>query len=123
MAKRKRRRNGIRAVVTVYKNFLLPRKEVCAKYPNANKGDVSNELLAAGQEGKTVNKCRQTCVIMQLVNFDDGQLLHTVTRYCKVEQEGATEHLLNNTIQDDPESGGMWLLWLEKRNRLKFRKF
>ena len=106
MAKRKRLSNGIGAVVTVYKNFLHPRKVVCAKYPNANKGDVLNELLVVGQDEKTVNKRRQMCVVMQHVNFDYGQLLHSVSRHCKVEQEGATEHFFNDTIQDDPEGGG-----------------
>ena len=46
------------------------------------------------------------CVVMQHVNFDDGRLLHSVSRYCKVEQEEATEHSFNDTIQDDPEGGG-----------------
>ena len=63
------------------------------------------------------------CVVMQHVNFDDGRLLHSVSRYCNVEQEEATEHSFNDTIQDDPEGGGMWLLRLEKRNWLKFKKF
>ena len=52
VAKRKRLRNGIEAIVTVYNNFLHPRKEVCAKYPNANKGGVLNELLVVGQDEK-----------------------------------------------------------------------
>ena len=85
MAKRKRLRNGIGAVVTVYINFLHPRKEVCAKYPNANKGCVLNELVVVGQDEKTVKKRRQMCVVMQHVNFDDGRLLHSVSRYCKVD--------------------------------------
>jgi Transposase IS4 len=106
MAKSKRLRNGIGAKVSVYKKFLHPRKEICAKYPNANKGEVLNELIVVGQEEKTVNKRRQMCVVMRHVDFDDGQLLYTVSRYCKVEQEGATEHFFNDTIQDDPEGGG-----------------
>ena len=48
MAKRKRLLNGIGAVVAVYNNFLHPRKEVCVKYPNANKGGVLNELVVVG---------------------------------------------------------------------------
>ena len=55
---------------------------------------------------KNVNTRRQMCVVMQHVNFDDGQLLHSVSCYCKVEREGATEHSFNDTIQDDPEGGG-----------------
>jgi hypothetical protein len=92
--------------VTVYKNFLHPRKEVCAKYPYANKGCVLNEPIVVGQDEKNVNKRRQMCVVMHHVNFDDGHLLHSVSRYCKVTQEGDTEHFFNDTIQDDPEGGG-----------------
>ena len=106
MAKSERLRNGIGAKVSVYKKFLHPKKDICAKYPNANKGEVLNELLVVGQEGKTVNKRQQMCVIMRHVDFDDGQLLYTVSRYCKVEHEGATEHFSIDTIQDDPEGGG-----------------
>ncbi len=84
IAKNKRLRNGIGATVAVYKKFLHPRKEVCAKYPNAIKGDVFNELLVVRTEEKTVNKLQQLCVVMRHVDFDDGLLLHAVARYCKV---------------------------------------
>ena len=124
MAKTKRLRNGVGAKVVVYKKFLHPQKDVCAEYPIANKGGVLNELLVVGQGEKNVNKHQQMCVVVRHVNCDDGQLLHTVSaRYCKVEQEGATRHIFNDTIQDNPEGGVMWLLWLEKRHWLKFRKF
>ena len=56
MAKKKRLRNGIGALVAVHKKFLHPRKEVCAKYPNANKGDVLSGLLVIRTEMKLVNK-------------------------------------------------------------------
>jgi hypothetical protein len=83
MTKNKRRHNGIGAVVMVYKKILHPRKEMCAKYPNANKGDdVLNLLLVVRTEEKTVNKRQQLCVVMRHVDFDDGILLHTVARYC-----------------------------------------
>jgi hypothetical protein len=59
MTKNKRLRNGIGAVVTVYKKFLHPRKEVCAKYPKANKGDVLNELLVVRTEERTANMRQQ----------------------------------------------------------------
>ena len=59
MARKKRLRIGIGALVAVYKKFLHPRKEVCAKYPNANKGDVLNELLVVRTEEKTAKKHQQ----------------------------------------------------------------
>ena len=40
-----------------------------------------NELLVVGQEEKTVNKRQQMYVVMRHVDFDDGQLLYTVSRY------------------------------------------
>jgi hypothetical protein len=71
---------------------LHPRKEVCAKYPNANKGDVLNEQLVVRTDEKTVNKRQQLCVIMRHVDFDNGLLLHAVACYCKVQHEGPAEH-------------------------------
>ena len=103
MAKNKRLRNGVGAVVTVYKKFLHPRKEVCAKYPNANKGDLLDHLLVVRTEEKTVNKRHQLCVMMRHVDFDDGLLLYAVARYCKVQIEGPVEHFFNDTSLDDPE--------------------
>jgi hypothetical protein len=61
MAKSKRLRNGIGAKVSVYKKCLHPQKDICAKYPNANKGEVLNELLVVGQEEKTVNNRQHVC--------------------------------------------------------------
>ena len=39
-------------------------------------------------------------------DFDDDQLLHAATRYCKVVEEGALEHISNDALQDDHEGGG-----------------
>ncbi len=103
MAKKKRLRNGIGAAVAVYKKFLHPRKEVCAKYPNANKGDVLNELLVVLTEEKTVNKRQQLCVVMRHVDFDDGLLLLAVALYCKVQHEGPAEHFFHDISLNDPE--------------------
>ena len=91
----------IGTVVTVYKKFLHLREEVCAKYPNANKGCVLDHLLVVRTEEKTVNKRQQLCVIMRHVNFDDGLLLYyAVARYCKAQIEGPTEHFFNDTSLD-----------------------
>lgn len=107
MPKNKRLRHGIGAKITVYKKFLHPRALVSAKYPNASKGDVLDDLIAVGQAEKTVCKRLQTCIVMRHDDFDDGQLLHAVARYCKVQQEGALEHLFNDSQQDDSEAVGV----------------
>ena len=85
MTKSKRLCNGNGAKVSVYKKFLYSRKDVYAKYPNANKGEVLNELLVVRQEEKNVNMRQQMCVVVRHVDSDDGQLLYTVSRSCKVE--------------------------------------
>ncbi len=74
-----------------------------AKYLNANKRNVLNELLVVRTEEKTVNKRQQLCVVMRRVDLDDGLLLHAVARYCKVQHEGPAEHFLNDISLDDPE--------------------
>jgi hypothetical protein len=103
MPKNKRLRHGIGAKISVYKKFLHPRVLICAKYPNAAKGDVLDGLLAVRQEEILVCKRLQTCILMRHEDFDDGQLLHAVVRYCKVQQEGAPEHLFNEAQQSDHE--------------------
>lgn len=103
MPKNKRLRHGIGAKISVYKKFLHPRALICAKYPNAAKGDVLDGLLAVRQEEILVCKRLQTCILMRHEDFDDGQLLHAVVRYCKVQQEGAPEHLFNEAQQSDHE--------------------
>ena len=103
MPKIQRLRHGIGAKISVYKRFLHPRAAVAAKYPNAAKSDVLEGLIAIGQEEKTIAKKRQSCIVMRHDDFDDGTLLHAVTRYCKVQEEGALEHLFIELIQDPPE--------------------
>ena len=106
MPKLKRLHHGVGAKISVYKKFLHPRALVMAKYPNASKTDVLHGLLAVRQEDKTVSKKQQACIIMRHDDFDDGHLLHAVTRYCKVVEEGAREHFFKNTSQDGMEGGG-----------------
>ena len=107
MPKNKRVRNGIGAVASVYKRFLHPcALLVSAKYPNAAKADVLDGLLVVGQEEKMVCKRLQTCVIMRHDDFDDGELIHVVSRYCKVQQGGALEHFFNEPQRDEPECVG-----------------
>ncbi|KAI2505399.1 hypothetical protein MHU86_9012 [Fragilaria crotonensis] len=103
MAKKKRLRNGIGALVAVYKMVLHPRKEVCAKYLNANKGDVLSELLVVRTKEKTVNQQQQLCVIMRHMDFEKGLLLHAVARYCRVQYEGPAAHFFNDISLNDPE--------------------
>jgi hypothetical protein len=38
-------------------------------------------------------------------NFDDGQILHAVTRFCMVQQEGPVESLFERPSQQDVDSG------------------
>lgn len=104
MPKLKRLRRGVGAKISVLKKFLHPRPLVDAKYPNAGKTDMLHDLVAVGQEEKTVSKKPQSCIIMRHNDFDDGQLLHAVARHCKVVQEGAPEHIFNDTLQDSHET-------------------
>ena len=106
MPKIKRLRHGIGAKISVYKKFLHPRALLAARYPNAEKTDVLHGLVAVRQEEKTVSKKRQSCIVMRHNDFDDGDLLHAVTRYCKVVEEGAVEHLFNETLGDSVDGGG-----------------
>ena len=39
-------------------------------------------------------------------DFDDGELIHVVSQYCKVQQEGALEHFFNESQRDEPEGVG-----------------
>ena len=112
MPKTQRLRHGI----SVYKRFLHPRAAVAAKFPNAAKSDVLEGLIAVGQEEKTVAKKRQSCIIMRHDDFDDGTLLHAVTRYCKVQEEGALEHLFIESIQDPPEGTELASVELDQGN-------
>jgi hypothetical protein len=106
MTKIKRLRHGVGAKISVLKKFLHPRPLVAAKYPNAGKMDTLHDLLALGQEEKTVSKKPKLCIIKRHDDFDDGQLLHAVARYCEVVQEGAPEHIFNDTLQDSHAAGG-----------------
>ena len=109
MPKIKRLRHGIGAKISVYKKFLHPRALVAAKYPNAGKADVLHGLVAVQQEEKTVSRKKQSCIVMRHDDFDDGHLLHAVTRYCKVVEEGAVEHLFIDTLGDSVEGGtSLW---------------
>jgi hypothetical protein len=47
----------------------------------------------------------QSCILMRHDNFDDGHMLHVITRYCKVEEEGSPASLFNDILQDAPEDG------------------
>ena len=103
--KNKRLRHGVGAKISVYKMFLHLRALVAAKYPNAGKTDVLHGLLAIRQEKKMVLKKMQSCIVMRHDDFDEGQLLHAVTWYCKVEEEGPLASLFNDILQDAPEGG------------------
>ena len=84
MPKNKRLCHGVGAKIAVYKKFLHPRAAVSKKYPNATKNDVLDNLLVISQEEKLVSKRRQVCLTMRHDDFDDGQILHAVARFCKV---------------------------------------
>ena len=43
---------------------------------------------------------------MRHADFDDGQILHAVTRSCKVRQEGSLEAMVERPPQEDLEGGG-----------------
>ena len=49
------------------------------------------DLLVISQEEKLVSKHRQFCLTMRHDDFDDGQILHAVARFCKVTAEGPFE--------------------------------
>ena len=104
MRKNKRLRHGIGAKISVYKKFLHPRKAVSTKYPNATKNDVLENLLVIGQEEKLVSKRREVCLTMRHDDFDDGQILHAVARFCKVTEEGPVESLFDILSRNDVEN-------------------
>ena len=104
MPRNKRLRHGVRAKISVYKKFLHPRAAVSKQYPNATKNDVLDNLLVIGQEEKLVSKRRQVCLTMRHDDFDDGQILHAVARFCKVTEEGPIESLFDITPTNDVEN-------------------
>ncbi len=103
--------------------FLHPRPVVCAQYLNASKNDVLDDLLVIGQEEKVVCKRLQSCILMCYVDFDDGQILHAVTRFCKVQQEGPVEFLFDRPPEGDLGGGGMWLVRLRRLKGVKYLQF
>ena len=117
MPKNKRLRHGVGAKVSVYKKFLHPRKDVSTRFPNYTKNEVLDNLLVIAQEEKLVSMRQQVCLTMRHDDFDDGQILHAVARYCKVIEEEPIESLfitspLNNVENNenvaaaDDENGG-----------------
>ena len=42
-----------------------------------------------------MSKRRQVCLTMRHDNFDDGQILHAVARFCKATEEGPVESLFD----------------------------
>ena len=61
-------------------------------------------LLVIGQEEKLVSKRRQVCLTMRHDDFDDGQILHAVARFCKVTEEGPVESLFDILSRNDVEN-------------------
>ena len=56
---------GVGANVSVYKKFLQPRVAISAKYPNASKNDMLDDLIVMGQREKLASKQMQTtCSLM-----------------------------------------------------------
>lgn len=104
MARKKRLHHGIGAICQVVKRLLHPRKLIADKYPNAQKNDVLGDLLAVGCEEKTVGKKPQLCILMRHSDFDDGEILYAVVRYCRVLTEGPPGDRFLNTIAATPES-------------------
>jgi hypothetical protein len=104
MPKNKRLRHGVGAKISIYQKFLHPRKVISTKYPNATKNDVLDNLLVIGQEEKLVSKRRQVCLTMRHDDFDDGQILHAVARFCKVTEEGPVESLFDVISTNDVEN-------------------
>ncbi|KAI2490366.1 hypothetical protein MHU86_24206 [Fragilaria crotonensis] len=104
MPKTKRLRHGVGAKITVYKKFLHPRAVISKRYPNASKNDVLDNLLVIGQEERMVSRRLQVCLTMRHDDFDDGQILHAVARFCKVTQEGPIESLFDVIPTNDVEN-------------------
>jgi hypothetical protein len=99
-------RHGVGAKISVNKKFLHPRAAVCSRYPNASKNDALDDLLVIGREEKVVCKRMQrSCILMRHDDFDNGQILHDVTRFCKVQQEGPVESLFKRPSQQDVDGG------------------
>ena len=104
MPKKKRLRHGVGAKISISKKLLHPRKVISTRYPNATKNDVLDNLLVVGQEEKVVSKRRQVCLTMRHNDFDDGQILHAVARFCKVTEEGPIESIFDIIPTNDVEN-------------------
>ena len=89
---RTKKRIGIGAECSVLVKFLHPRKKVVAQMPNAGHHERLSGLLSIRREMKQVNQKKQMCIVFRHDSFPD-QELHAVTRYAKVDKEGAEEHL------------------------------
>jgi hypothetical protein len=106
MPKIKRLHHGAGAKISIYKKFLHPRAAVCANYLNPSKNDVLGDLLVLGQGEKNVCKQLHGSIMMRHAEFDDGQILHVVTRFSKVQQERPHEDFFTRPSQEDLEGGG-----------------
>ena len=62
-----------------------------------------DNLLVIGQEEKVVSKRRQVCLTMRHDDFDDGEILHAVQRFCKVAEEELAESLFDIIPTSDVE--------------------
>ena len=86
--------------------------------------EVLDNLLVIAQEEKLVSKRRQVCLTMRHDDFDDGQILHAVARYCKVTEEGPIKSLFNilplNNVEND--ENGTWLLRMMRAEGMKSLK-
>ena len=77
---------------------------ISKRCPNATKNDVLDNLLVIGQKDKLISKRWQVWWTMQHNNFDNGELLHAVARFCKVTGEGPVESLFDVTPINDVEN-------------------
>ena len=70
----------------------VPLYRLC-KYHNATKNEVLDNLSVISQEEKLVSKRRHVCLTMWHDDFDYGQILHAITQFCKVSEDGPIKSL------------------------------
>jgi hypothetical protein len=123
MPKCKRLRHGIGPKFTVYKKFLHPQALVSARYPNASKVDVLDDLIAVGQEEKVVCsnvRPASSCATMILTMDNCSMPLPGSTRSNKRERWSTSSMMCNKMTL---KLLGQWLLVMRRFNSGKFQQF
>ena len=100
----KKKTLGAGAKCSALIKYLHPSDLVKQTLVNARHNQRLNNLLAIRVEEKKVNRRDQSCVVYRHDQFD-GRELHSVVRFCRVEEEGHPDHFFYRNDDENKEDG------------------